>query len=363
MRRFFEPAAAPAWLKPLLSSIRAALGDVWDVPLRPFQADAADLPAAADYRGALAWNATALTITWSDGTGWKTPQASDPRLDAIAGLAPAADQVAYWTGAASAALTGLTAFGRSLIDGADAAAARATLGLGSAAVQNVGTSGAVVPLLNGANGWSAGQSIARADGGSAFALTVTHNGGTVGRMGLKVVTTGTSTTTDALRVDTGAASIGTGAFVVLGSGHITATGQLAPGSVTATGAVSNAISAPCAFVDYQSGTGVARLGGFNFATSAWVDTHLIGLTLVLRANNVTIATVQSGGLNLASGKTLSVNGTQVVAARRTGWSAATGTATRTGFDTATVTTAQLAERVKALIDDLHGSAGHGLIGT
>ncbi|NBW14597.1 MAG: hypothetical protein EBR82_42020 [Caulobacteraceae bacterium] len=34
------------------------------------------------------------------------------------------------------------------------------------------------------------------------------------------------------------------------------------------------------------------------------------------------------------------------------WAAATGTATRTTFATSTVTTAQLAERVKALIDDL-----------
>lgn len=34
------------------------------------------------------------------------------------------------------------------------------------------------------------------------------------------------------------------------------------------------------------------------------------------------------------------------------WASPTGTATRTAFDTATVTTAQLAERVKALLDDL-----------
>jgi len=39
--------------------------------------------------------------------------------------------------------------------------------------------------------------------------------------------------------------------------------------------------------------------------------------------------------------------------------AATGTATRTTFDTATVTTAQLAERVKALIDDLRSYGLHG----
>jgi hypothetical protein len=54
-----------------------------------------------------------------------------------------------------------------------------------------------------------------------------------------------------------------------------------------------------------------------------------------------------------------VDDTQVVTNRRTGWVAPTGTATRTAFATSTVTTAQLAERVKALIDDL---TTHGLIG-
>ncbi|MDX1240357.1 hypothetical protein GOL95_09880 [Sinorhizobium medicae] len=54
-----------------------------------------------------------------------------------------------------------------------------------------------------------------------------------------------------------------------------------------------------------------------------------------------------------------VDGTRVVGNRVAGWAAATGTATRTTFATSTVTTAQLAERVKALIDDL---TTHGLIG-
>lgn len=58
-----------------------------------------------------------------------------------------------------------------------------------------------------------------------------------------------------------------------------------------------------------------------------------------------------------------VGGNQVVGARKTGWALATGTATRTAFDTASVTLPQLAERVKALIDDLHATAGHGMIGT
>ncbi|MFH5822279.1 hypothetical protein [Georgenia sp. AZ-5] len=54
-----------------------------------------------------------------------------------------------------------------------------------------------------------------------------------------------------------------------------------------------------------------------------------------------------------------VNGTQVLTGRRSGWGVNAGTATRTAFDTATVTLPQLAERVKALIDDLRT---HGLIG-
>jgi hypothetical protein len=49
----------------------------------------------------------------------------------------------------------------------------------------------------------------------------------------------------------------------------------------------------------------------------------------------------------------------VVGSRKTGWAAPTGTATRTTFDTATVAVADLAQRVKALIDDL---TSHGLIG-
>jgi hypothetical protein len=55
-----------------------------------------------------------------------------------------------------------------------------------------------------------------------------------------------------------------------------------------------------------------------------------------------------------------VDGTKVLGNRITGWAAPTGTATRTTFNTATVTVSELAERVHALIDDFFT---HGAIGT
>lgn len=56
---------------------------------------------------------------------------------------------------------------------ADQAAMRTNMGLGTAAVQNTGTSGANVPLLNGANTWSGSQSFT--SGGELFATTGSLN--------------------------------------------------------------------------------------------------------------------------------------------------------------------------------------------
>ncbi|RWC58935.1 hypothetical protein [Mesorhizobium sp.] len=78
-------------------------------------------------------------------------------IAALAALDGAADQGMYFTGPGVLAAFALTAAGRALLDDANVPAQRATLGLGSAALKNTGTSGNNVPLLDGANTWSAVQ--------------------------------------------------------------------------------------------------------------------------------------------------------------------------------------------------------------
>lgn len=66
-----------------------------------------------------------------------------------------------------------------------------------------------------------------------------------------------------------------------------------------------------------------------------------------------------GNVNITTGSVYKVNNVQVLGARNTGWTAPTGTPTKTGFATSTVTTAVLAEHVKAVIDAL---TTHGILG-
>lgn len=88
---------------------------------------------------------------------------------------------------------------------------------------------------------------------------------------------------------------------------------------------------------------------------------------VLRTATPTLVYLAIDGADIANlavgaGVPLVINGVQVVTIRQTGWSGPyVGTLTRIGFDTATITLQELAERVAALLTDL-GPTGHGLIG-
>lgn len=63
-------------------------------------------------------------------------QASDPLLTAIAALSTSADKIIYLTGVDTVAMATLTAFARTLLDDANAGAARSTLSLGTISTQD-----------------------------------------------------------------------------------------------------------------------------------------------------------------------------------------------------------------------------------
>lgn len=70
MRNFFRPASAPEWLGDVLTSIRAALSDIWPTPVRLNDYTTTGLPPAADWKQGLAYDATTGGPKYSNGTSW-----------------------------------------------------------------------------------------------------------------------------------------------------------------------------------------------------------------------------------------------------------------------------------------------------
>ncbi len=150
-----------------------------------------------------------------------------------------------------------------------------------------------------------------------------------------------------------------GSFTLSARDHAAGQGYVAVSNGTITGFIGHTNGEQGFVIGSLSGHPVTLRAANNAAM--WIDT----------SGNVGVANIASGappnlgsrlwvdGVADASGG-YRVGGAKVVGARATGWVSPTGTATRATFDTGSVTTAELAERVKALVDDLRA---HGLIGS
>jgi hypothetical protein len=122
------------------------------------------------------------------------------------------------------------------------------------------------------------------------------------------------------------------------------------------------------YTDY--GLRIIRANGGANTTSSLVHRGTGALRLMTNEagaiefyiNNTLVGSwTTAGNFNLISGNLLTIASTQILTTRRTGYTnAMTGTANRaTSYATSTITLVQLAERMKALLDDL---TTHGIIG-
>ena len=119
-------------------------------------------------------------------------QAYDAGLQSISGLTTSADQTVYTTASDTYATTSLTSFGRSLIDDADAATARTTLGLGTLATQSGTFSGTHSGTTSGTN--TGDQTITltgdvTGSGTGSFATTIANDAVTAAKIATNAVTT------------------------------------------------------------------------------------------------------------------------------------------------------------------------------
>lgn len=135
-----DPVALTSWVRaftdstPYLEKLKGLAVVANTIPAMDGSGNATSVPYAVT--GLLSLNAA----TPADGRTAIGAQQSNSNLSALSSVTAGANNLPYFTGTTTMGIATLTSFGRSLIDDADAVAARLTLGLGTASLSDVTTS-------------------------------------------------------------------------------------------------------------------------------------------------------------------------------------------------------------------------------
>jgi hypothetical protein len=268
-----------------------------------------------------------ITFDSSNGIG-----IADAGLNSIAGLTTAANKMIYTTGSDTYAVTDLSAFGRSLIDDADASAARTTLGVDAAGTDNstdVTLTASVTSVLS-VNG---SQQVSAVDNGSDAVVgwddsagTLTYLSAADARAAINVDVAGTDNSTDVTLAGSYNYLTIAGQVITLGQVDLSTdvTGTLAignggTGATTAAGARSNLGVDPAGT---DNSTDVTLAGSYNYLTIAGQ---------VITLGQVDLTTDVTGALPVANGGTGATSLDDIVSAN-TKLSVTGGAATVIGGD-------------------------------
>ena len=283
--------------------------------------------ASISVTSAIADGSKNITFDSSNGIG-----IADAGLNSIAGLTTAANKMIYTTGSDTYAVTDLSAFGRSLIDDADASAARTTLGVDAAGTDNstdVTLTASVTSVLS-VNG---SQQISAVDNGSDAVVVWDDSAGTLtylsaadARAAINVDVAGTDNSTDVTLAGSYNYLTIAGQVITLGQVDLSTdvTGTLAignggTGATTAAGARSN-LNVDVAGTD--NSTDVTLAGSYNYLTIAGQ---------VITLGQVDLTTDVTGALPVANGGTGATSLDDIVSAN-TKLSVTGGAATVIGGD-------------------------------
>jgi hypothetical protein len=222
---------------------------------------------------------------------------SDAEAAAIIGLTSAADRLPYYTGSGTASLATFTSFGRSLVDDADAATARTTVGLGN--VENTalstwaGTTNLNTFDLSISPTWSGTHIFSNVITGARFTPTATTVSTTpnvykvgTNRLGFATnsIAAGEFNATGAFVANVGILSAGT-KFTASGCSNSTTVGGSTAGKFTSgtTGTCTVTITLPTATTDWnctaENATTVANLMVQNDTAAHTTSCTISGTTV------------------------------------------------------------------------------------